>query len=50
MEMEFDLSNIKPSVLNALIILGIVIITVPMAKWFFNEHYVPGVTELVSAI
>jgi hypothetical protein len=48
--MNFDFSDIKPSVLNALIILATVTITVPLAKVVVNRFPIPGVTELINAI
>jgi hypothetical protein len=48
--MEFDFSDIKPSVLNAITILLIVMITVPLAKWGLNKWPVPGLTQLVNAV
>lgn len=48
--MEFDFSDVKPSVLNALTILLIVIITVPLAKWAVNRWPVPGLKDLINAV
>ena len=48
--MEFDMSNVKPTVLSALTILLIVAITVPLSKYLFNRFPVPGLTELINAI
>ena len=48
--MEFDFSDIKPSVLNALTILLLIMITVPLAKYVLNRFPVPGLTDLVNAI
>lgn len=45
-----DMSNIKPSIYSALVVLGIVIVTVPLAKYAFNRFPVPGLTPLVNAI
>lgn len=48
--MEFDMSNIKPTVLSAITILLIVAITVPMSKYILNRWPVPGLTDLVNSI
>lgn len=48
--MEFDLADIKPSVVTAITILLIVVITVPLAKWGLNRFPVPGLTELINAV
>lgn len=45
-----DVSNVKPSIWSALVVLGIVIIMVPLAKVAFNRFPVPGLTPLVNAI
>ncbi|MFA6198695.1 MAG: hypothetical protein WC734_06140 [Patescibacteria group bacterium] len=51
MELGLDFSNVKPGIANAMIILAIVIIMVPLAKFIFIQKvYIPGVSELVSAI
>lgn len=48
--MELDMSNVKPTVLTALTILLMVMITVPLAKYTLNRWRVPGLTDLVNAI
>lgn len=48
--MEIDMSNVKPSVLNAAIVLLLVMITVPTAKFVLNRWPIPGLTDLVNAI
>ncbi len=48
--MDFDFSNIKPTVISALIVLMIVLVTVPLAKFVFNRYPVPGLTDLVNAV
>lgn len=48
--MEFDMSDIKPTVLSALTVLLLVAITVPLAKYVVNRWPVPGLTDLVNAI
>ena len=45
-----DMADIKPSLLSALTVLLMVIITVPLAKYVLARFYVPGLTELVGAI
>lgn len=47
---EIDMSNVKPTVLTAVTILLIVLITVPLAKWALNMYPVPGLTQLVNAV
>lgn len=46
----FDFADVKPSVVNALIIFMIVAVTVPLAKYIFNRYPVVGVTPLVNSI
>lgn len=48
--MEFDFSDVKPSVLNALTISLIVIITIPLWKWALNRWPIPGLKDLVQAV
>jgi hypothetical protein len=48
--MEFDMANIKPTVLSALTVLLLVAVTVPLAKYALNRWHVPGLTELVNSI
>lgn len=48
--MEFDFSDIKPSVLNALTIALTVVIMIPLLKYTFNRWPVPGLTDLVNAV
>lgn len=48
--MELDMSNVKPTVVSAITILLIVMITVPLSKWLLNRYPVPGLTDLVNAI
>lgn len=48
--MEFDMSDIKPSVITAITILLIVVITVPLAKYLLNRFPVPGLTDLINAV
>ena len=48
--MFVDMSNLKPTIYNAIIILACVIITVPLAKYAVNRFPVPGLTPLVNAI
>jgi len=48
--MEFDMSDIKPTVVSALIVFLFVVLTVPLAKWVVNKYPVPGLTDLINAI
>lgn len=48
--MEFDMSDIKPSVVTALTVLLLVMVTVPLAKYLLNRFPVPGLTPLVNAV
>jgi uncharacterized protein (UPF0333 family) len=48
--MDLDFADIKPSLLNAVVILCVVIVGVPLLKFAFNKFNVPGVTQLVNAI
>lgn len=48
--MELDFSDIKPGVLSALMVLLLVMITVPLAKYVFNRWPVPGITDLINAV
>lgn len=50
MDIEFDMSNIKPNLLNLFVIWLAVMITVPFSKWFFNKVPVPGITSLVNTL
>lgn len=51
MSVDFDMADIKPNMLNLATIFLAVLITVPVAKWLFNERLrVPGVTDLVNMI
>lgn len=45
-----DLASVKPSIMSALVIFLIVMITVPLAKYAFAQFYVPGLSELTAAI
>ena len=45
-----ELSNLKPSIYNAMVILGIVIIGVPLLKFAMTKAPVPGLSSLVQAI
>lgn len=45
-----EMADLKPSVLTALTVLLIVMITVPLAKWALNRYPVPGLTQLVNAV
>jgi hypothetical protein len=45
-----DMGDLKPSLLNALVVFAIVLITVPLAKWALNAFPVPGLTAMVNAI
>jgi len=45
-----DMGDLKPSLLNALVVFAIVVITVPLAKFALNKVPVPGLTALVNAI
>jgi hypothetical protein len=48
--MDLDFADIKPSLLNAIVILCVVIVGVPLLKYAFNRMPVPGVTQLVNSI
>jgi hypothetical protein len=50
MAIELDMSNVKPTLISALTILLIVVITVPLAKVVLNRWPVPGLTPLVNAV
>lgn len=45
-----DMADVKPSIPSMLVILGVVIIMVPLAKVIFNRFPVPGLTSLVNAV
>jgi hypothetical protein len=47
---EIDMANIKPSVLSALTLLLLIMVTVPLAKYVLNRWPVVGLTDLVNAI
>jgi len=46
----FDATEVRPTVLNALIITAIVLITIPLGKVLTQRMYVPGLTELFAAM
>lgn len=48
--MEFDMSDLKPTVVSALMVLLLVAVTVPLAKFLVNKYPVPGLTDLINAI
>lgn len=48
--MNIDMSNVKPTVLSALTVLLIVMVTVPLAKVALNRWRVPGLTDLINAV
>lgn len=48
--MFLDMSNIKPSVYNMLVVAGIVIIMIPLIKFAANKYPIPGFTPLVNAV
>jgi len=48
--MNLDMAELRPSVWNLILVFIAVLITVPVAKWVFNEVNVPGVTPLVNMI
>ncbi len=50
MDLEFDFSDVKPSVFNALLISLIVILTIPLWKWAMDRWPVPGLSQLVKAV
>lgn len=50
MELKLDMAGVMPSLINALVILLIVAITVPAAKWALAKYPVPGLSDLVNAI
>lgn len=45
-----DLADTKPSIVSAIVVLGIVIIMVPLAKAVFNRFPIPGLTPLINAV
>lgn len=49
--MELDFADVKPTVLNAIIITLMIAITVPLLKWVTNKYNVfPPFTQLVNSI
>ena len=48
--MEFEFADLKPSVMNAFLVLAIVIVMVPLAKAFVNRFPIPGISDLVNAV
>lgn len=47
---EFDMADVKPTILSALTVFLLVLITVPLAKVVLNKYQVPGLTNLVNAV
>jgi hypothetical protein len=48
--MLVDMANVKPSIYNALVIAGIVVIMIPLLKYAANRFPIPGFTPLVNAV
>lgn len=48
--MELDLATVKPSVVNAIVITLIILITIPLLRWALNAYPVPGLTQLINAV
>lgn len=48
--MQLDMSNLKPTVLSAITVLLVVMVTVPLAKFALNKYRVPGLTDLINAV
>ncbi len=47
---KVDMADAKPTVLTALTVFLIIVITVPLAKFALNRWRVPGLTDLVNAV
>jgi hypothetical protein len=45
-----DFADIKPSVLNAVMITLVVIVMIPLAKFLLNKYPVRGLTDLVNSV
>lgn len=45
-----DFADIKPSIMNAIILLLMIMIIVPTAKYAFARWYIPGLSELTALI
>lgn len=45
-----ELSNLKPSIYNAMVILGIVIIGIPLLKFAMSKYSVPGLGNLINSV
>jgi hypothetical protein len=48
--MEFDVSDIKPTVLSLLFVFFAVLITVPVGKFVLNKWKVPGMSDLMNSV
>jgi hypothetical protein len=48
--MELDLHDIKPSLMSAVVILGVVIVGVPLLKWAMAKWPVKGLADLINAV
>lgn len=47
---SFDFADVKPSVLNILIIVLIVVMFVPLLKYLVTRFPIPGFSELVLSV
>lgn len=45
--MELDFSDVKPTVLSALTIFLIVVVTVNLGKFLATKYHIPGLSELI---
>lgn len=50
MDLEFEMSDIKPTVLSLLFVFFAVVITVPVGKFILSKWKVPGLTDLVNSV
>ena len=48
--MEFDLADIKPSVLSALLFVAYALLLIPLTKFALTKWHVPGLSDLAASI
>lgn len=48
--MELDFADVKPSVLNVVIVTLIVVVTIPLLKALMVRYPVPGLSNLVLSV
>jgi hypothetical protein len=47
--MELDFAEVKPSLINWLIVTLMAVTGIVLLKWVLNRYNIPGVTDIVNA-